>query len=817
MVNAFTKSGTPLSAEKVSSRGMNRIASAGAREFSIIPIHEHIIGYRNREDISTSQPNTLVVGSQDVLTNTFGRIFSRAGYTLDGTQETNNNPVVSFYDWLTHRGGIRNLKAIAPTMAGNDGKLMYRYVSSAGVVSWKDLMTGLSSSNFNFATWWNTSGLQEKLLMVNGDSGIYDWSGGVAVLASATNSTNVISTINTTPVYDGTNTFTGGSGYTLNDTLTVTGGGGTLGTVTVEAIQNGVVTTVGVGSGGTGYNVNDIVIVNLTGPAVVLKVATTSGGGVVTSLTVLNGGSTYSTGGGAYTTVNGTGTTGINLTVTITATVNGAVTKYALKTGGTGYSTGTGLATSGGTGSGAKVDILTTKSVGSITISGTPTIGELNFNTSGNLKIGNNIYTYSAFSGYVFSGINTDPSAESVGSIILQPVGFTPNTLMTSLPSTLKNGLIANLNNQVYVGDLTNQSVYVSKLNSYTDYSFGSPRAPGDGALFVFDAPTVGMIPQENSMYFSCGTGFWYVTQFTLSADLTKESLTIIPLKTGLKQGVFSQALMWKMPNDVAFVTNEPVVRTLGRVSLNLATPEMVNVSASIVNDMNNYDFTGGSGKFFNEFLYVALPAEGIIRIYNMTSQDEGKRNFYWEAPQTIPVSGFMDVGDGNIYGHSALTNTTFKLFSGSSDNGHPISSIAKFPQITFGTRHKSKSFFREYVEGYISQTTALTCQLNFIGTNKVTTLTKTILGTNTSITVNPMENASIGKVALGKNPIGSDLIQNGDVTAPNLAVYLTFQRTPFFKVQPVFSSLGTSQEWQLLAIGFDQSSTTEGENIITL
>ena len=199
-----------------------------------------------------------------------------------------------------------------------------------------------------------------------------------------------------------------------------------------------------------------------------------------------------------------------------------------------------------------------------------------------------------------------------------------------------------------------------------------------------------------------------------------------------------------------------------------------------------------------------------------MTAQDEGKKNYYWEAPQTIPLSGFMDAGDGNIYGHSALTSDTYKLFSGSSDNGAQINAVAAFPQITFGTRHKSKSFLKEYVEGYISQPTTLTCTLNFIGTNKTTTLTKKILGTNSSILTNPPENSSLGKVSLGKNPLGGDLVISPYALSPNFAAYLTFQRTPFFKVQPVFSSLGESQSWEILACGFNQQTTSEQEVSIT-
>lgn len=811
-------------------RGLRMLGRMKAAEFDIISVkdekHGTMSGYRNREDISTLAPNTLVVGSHDVLTNVFGRVYSRAGYTLDGASSGLNIGIVSSYDWTTSPSGVRNLRAGGMTTVGS-GYLEVRNVETNGSTKWYKILQNLSSVSFNFTSWWNNTQLINELLMVNGGQQIYDWTGATAKVSSTLNSGSEIMSIGTLPT-------AGGSGYIVGDILTI-GGTGTGATATVNSIVNGVITGVSITRLGRSYTASDSLAVGFAnGSGGILTVTGVDGSGGITSVSITQGGQNYTNGSGWI-----SGGTGVNAEITISSVSNGVVgvspytpfaTALTLNTPGTGYTVGSGTATSGGSGTNCTVNIISL-SQQSITIQGTKTIGQLGFYNDTNIHriiIDGQTFSYlssaSNCNSQSFLGVSPDPTTAglSAGDLIIQAPEATQNVGgSTGLPlptsSTFNNwtnDLLCVANSQLFVGCFTNAAVYVSQQFSFT--TFNGTNGAGGLPLNLPPAP-VGMIVQEDVPYVSCGKGQWYQITFQKSADLTTFNWIPKPLKTGLNQGVFSQALMWKMPNDIAFVSNEPVVRTLGRVDDILGTPQMVNLSSSIVNDMATYTFTSGSGKFINEFLFISIPSKGIIRAYNMTAQDEGKKNFYWEAPQTIPLSGFMDTGDGNIYGHSALTSDTYKLFTGSSDNGHPISAMAVFPQITFGSRHKSKSFIKEYVEGYLSQSTTLTCTLNFIDTNKITTLTKKILGTNTAITVNPMENASLGKTTLGKNPIGSDLVQNVSQTSPNFAVYLTFQRTPFFKVQPVFSSLGNSQSWQILAYGFNQQSTSEEENSITI
>lgn len=165
-----------------------RIGAAKTHEIHVNTGFTH--GYRSREDVTILPAGTLVVGSHDVLTDVSGRVGARKGYTMDGAKSSVVAPILTSIDWPTHFNATRHLRAGFLTSAGNDGKLQVRYQNATtSAVTWFDLLTGLSSTTFNSCDYWDTTNLQSLLLMVNGQSLIYDWSGLMTTIASATAAT----------------------------------------------------------------------------------------------------------------------------------------------------------------------------------------------------------------------------------------------------------------------------------------------------------------------------------------------------------------------------------------------------------------------------------------------------------------------------------------------------------------------------------------------------------------------------------------------------------------------------------------------------
>ncbi len=438
--------------------------------------------------------------------------------------------------------------------------------------------------------------------------------------------------------------------------------------------------------------------------------------------------------------------------------------------------------------------------INTITIQGTETIPELNFYNLapfGSIVIDGIDYAYTGVSGLTFTGVTPDPTlgGHAVGAIIHQKVKTTANSSMTSIPATFGNALIGNLRNQIYIGSLTDRSVYISAVNDYTDFSFTSPvRAVGEGALVTLDGTPTAIIPQEDKMTISAGKDQWYETRFTLSSNLADESFEVVRLKTASRQAARSQAATAKTRNDIVFISFEPTLNTLGRVKNVVLTQQAEDISNSIKNDFDFYDFTYSSVAYFRDFIYVAVPTEGIVRIFNIV-------NNFWEAPQILPISRFAII-NGELYGHSYQVGETYKLFTGYNDNGNPISAKAVFSFNNYGTRTTKKGTNEFYSEGYLDLNTTLTLgkQYEIDGCARMTSYN--LAGTS-SLVCNFSSDASLGKVSLGKNPLGSSLNQtdpNG--LPPKFRWIQTFGEQYFYEEQITFSSNGVDQRWELLAFG---------------
>lgn len=616
------------------------------KEFSLVS--EFKLGYRNKEDITNLPPGVLIVGSQNVLTNDADRIQVRQGYAVDGSESEVIAPILASFDWLTRNNGEKHLRAGFLTSAANDGKLQYRYVDSDGEVTWRDLLTSLTSVSYNFAVWWNTTESLREVLFVNGATQIQRWNGATTTLASAT-----VNTI----TKSGTDSWADAGFYTTGD--------------------------------------KNIVI----------------------------NGTTY-----AY--------TGGETTTTLT-------------------------------------------------------------------------------------GVTGDPSGEAVGSVIHQAVVTTAMGSITGPPSTFRPGLIATLNNQVYIASLTQSVVWLSEVNSYTDYSSSSPRQPGEGGTNILDANIVGFAIQGSgegaNIVVSAGKDLWYkavFTDFVSVAGDSGQTFSFQPIKTGRQQGAKSQAFMSNMKNNIITVTNEPTIDTMGLAESYFTQTQAVNLSDSIKLAVDQYDFTNGSIFYWRYFILVAVPAEGIVLMYNLSTNS-------WESPQTIPVSRFYIV-DGELYGHSYLTSESYQLFTGYADrvypdfSGFPINAVARFSYQNYGSRTAYKWADSLYVEGYISANTLLDVDLTYELDGCATMKNFQIAGSDRAIVCIPSVQGGIGKASLGKIKLGSDSVDSLTGLPPKFRVKQSLSNTNFFESSLTFRIQGVDQRFELLAFGLNVSEASELTPAIT-
>lgn len=481
--------------------------------------------------------------------------------------------------------------------------------------------------------------------------------------------------------------------------------------------------------------------------------------------------------------------------------------------------------------------------VNTITKMGTTTWAQEGFYQGGvrRVVIGGTSYTYTGGEGTTtLTGVAPDPSLAgyAVGDAIWQELRtFSIPTFPGLIGNfTFKPDLIGNLTastgEQIYLGATNNSFVYISRSQDYKNYTQvlpAFPRAPGDGAIKQITGYPQAFINQEENMYISSGKDFWYrsIYQKTTTSvsdgaggqiSTVYETLDLVQLKTTSLQGAQSQSAMTKIKNNIAYLSYEPIVNTLGPVENVFQSPQITDLSYTIVNDMNDYDFTDASMIYFRQYLYLSVPKEGLIRIYNMTSREtdtQGTQFHYWESPVTFPIARFSIIDDA-LYGHGYSVPETYKLFDGYTFNGHPIPARVNFSYNNYGSRTYPKVFNLFYLEGYITSNTTLNYGFNYDIDGCQTTRSYTLDGDNKTLVCIPQDDPSFGKPVpgIGKGPF-SGLIPNPFSTGlpPKFRAIKQLSEFPFYEMQIFFESLGSSQQWELVACGPNAKPASEGNN----
>ncbi len=432
------------------------------------------------------------------------------------------------------------------------------------------------------------------------------------------------------------------------------------------------------------------------------------------------------------------------------------------------------------------------------------------------------------------TGVSVDFSATAVGAIAHQAVVTNTLASMTSILATFGPTLIGcGRSNQVYLGTSNSNNLYISKVNDFTNYAFTSPnRLVGEGNRVPLDAPPVCFIPMESrqsqnayDLYISQGKDRWGVIRATLSADLTAEKLEHIRLKTTSLQAAQSSKLTGRTKNHIIYVGNDNVANFFGYLSFE-EVPVLTDFSWPILDDMTSYDFTDGSIFYHRNYIFVAIPKSGIVRVFNMTDQtqqqntslrgieDVTQQPWFWETPITYPISGFYVV-NGVLYGHSYTTSESYNLFSGGSLNGQQIDVNATFSYDDKGDRTQSKASDEMWIEGYIKQNTTLSATVSGDLDSLAVLQTVTVNGNDNTIVGYGSGGHAFGSTPLGSAPIG------GANTSTNTRpawfhVAKTYPNVPCYLESVSFSTKGVDLDWQLLAYGTNAQFTPEGNNEIT-
>lgn len=150
-----------------------------ASRYARFELTDKFLGYFEKEDITSLPAGALVVGSQNVVSNTDGTFGNRKGYSLYGAGSTSFNPIRSAYDF-------KNAAAYEAHLRAGNTVLEYLYNGT-----WYTLLSGLTDAQcyFEYTLFFDITNQLTTTVFVNKQSQIQEWNGAVAAIASNTATT----------------------------------------------------------------------------------------------------------------------------------------------------------------------------------------------------------------------------------------------------------------------------------------------------------------------------------------------------------------------------------------------------------------------------------------------------------------------------------------------------------------------------------------------------------------------------------------------------------------------------------------------------
>lgn len=766
-------------------------------------------GYVHKQDKTNLPEGYLVVGSKNVLFNNGEKIVVRKGYTKLEDEQVFPGGIQSCFDWNISNGAERHMRGwkattelfdvtantitkvgtsswaslgfnttgtvwiggypfaytggsgtttltgvtpdpttydfrLASTLVPDpdlvsQGSLEFLYVQTGGTPTWVELLTDKKSGKFNFTKIYSNDpaiGPEEKqfIRFVNGETNVYEWSGGMTTFKSAT--ANTITK-------QGSNTWARDNFYQY-------------------AVQEAVITIIDY----TGL-AGDTVTINVNGTNTTLTEgvdwnAATSNQATADSLAAAIAGVAGLTDTPTTSTLNpdpdfNPPAYDVNIIASIGSSIRNITT------------------------SASSNDLIFTPQ---------------NFVLK-QVKIGSIVYTYNGGEDtQTLTGVTPNPTlgGHTAGDLVYQVTRTYENEDFKDFPLNFENDYIAYFKNQLFLGSSTNNAVYVSATDVLSDFSFSLPvRFQGEGALLIPTDSMRGFGVSQDNLYIFAGNNDIFTVVYQPTAYQTQEIMTLDQLGTAPLQGALSQGAIGTIKNAIVYVSNEKAFNQLGLIEGYLSKPQNVNLSDPIKLDFLNMDFTDANVFYFDYNIYISLPQEGRVLIFDI-------EHGHWESPQVLPISCFSII-DGELYGHSSAERQTYKLFDGYTDDGNPIEALALFSYQQFGYPANYKMFNEVYIEGYMSPNTQLQFIINYEVDGCQTTVNRFLDGSNRRFVCLGGNDRSLGKQRLGSFSLAR-LETDDDDTPPKFRWIPTVDDLDFYEVQFGFYSNGEDQRWQILRFG---------------
>lgn len=371
------------------------------------------------------------------------------------------------------------------------------------------------------------------------------------------------------------------------------------------------------------------------------------------------------------------------------------------------------------------------------------------------INIGGTVFTYTGGENTpTLTGVSADPSGvSSVGLFVFQPIATNTPT-GGDFPSGQLIDIIEVNINQAFYAYTKGRNVYLAKQGDFDDCGYNiTVRQAGEGGTIFLDNNCVGIAASKELVQISAGKSDIYNVTFETFSDGvtagTGETIRVKKLETAYGQGAISTDCFVKTKNGIIYISNEPTVDFLGNVA-NISSVQSLPLSDSIKRLLVSLDLTGAQGVYAQNYVFYLLPRANVLLMYDT-------QRAIWQPPQIVS-GGSISVIAGKPHIHSAITDETYELFAGLTDNGLPIAKAAYCNIDTYGSRSKKKVYDEVWIEALVNGGALGVKATLATGYRGATFLHSFNFGFNDAdrfIEV-PALPSGIGTLAIGASPLGA-------------------------------------------------------------
>ena len=425
------------------------------------------------------------------------------------------------------------------------------------------------------------------------------------------------------------------------------------------------------------------------------------------------------------------------------------------------------------------------------------TYSTIGFPNSGTVTLQNGVQfatcAYTSITG------NTITLSAQVGQVF--PVGTNvvySNGIVTAMP---KGRIFAKYQQRLVIANSFGYetTMWYSNVGSPEDFSIDvSPAGGGYDIFYEGSGPITGVL--DFGIYLAILKQDTFMRfEFVVSADNTTKIDQITPLISDKSMGA-AYVSGWMVKNRVLYyvtstegiISISPVI-TGFQTTINLAVLSQKIQPTVLGLNFSNTRVTS----LFQKLLFTAatVTANDTVLVYDTLRQ-------YWTKFNNWPVGDWLPFKNALYFG-SSQDGSIYKCFdAGNTDNQQPYTSSATTRRFDFGQPSMPKTMTRVYVQGYITPSTNLYCDVMYNEMGQQKTLTYLIAGNNPTA-VQPIPEA-MAMIMFGLPVFGDDDFRSFSGIG-NFRVYLNVPiRLGFYNVQLRFYTNTLASNWSVTGIGFN-------------